>query len=228
MGTPTSGGLQHVAPFVVAHRAGNHLADLHSAEQAGMRLIEADVRLHRGRLEVRHLKSAGPLPLLWDRWEVASYRRPWLQLESLLEATSDRTELMLDLKGPRMALAQRVRDALDPYLGARPFTVCARRWALLDVFAGLPVRRVRSVGTRRQLDRLLADRSDATPEGVVVHAKLLDARVVAELRAVADVVLSWPVNTPERARELLSLGVHGLISDRAEAIAPVLARTGHA
>ena len=90
------------------------------------------------------------------------------------------------------------------------------------------MRRVRSVGTRRQLARLLADRSGAAPEGVVVHAKLLDARVVAELRAVAEVVLSWPVNTPERARELLSLGVHGLISDRAEAIAPVLARTAHA
>ncbi|MGL6278884.1 MAG: glycerophosphodiester phosphodiesterase [Gaiella sp.] len=193
-----------------------------------MRLIEADVRLHRGRIEVRHLKSAGPLPLLWDRWEVTSYRRPWLQLDSLLEATGAQTELMLDLKGSRMALAHRVRDALGPYLGARPFTVCARRWALLDPFAGLPVRRVRSVGTRRQLARLLADRSGAAPEGVVVHAKLLDAGVVAELRSIAAVVLSWPVNTPERARELLSLGVHGLISDRAEAIAPVLAQTAHA
>jgi glycerophosphoryl diester phosphodiesterase len=228
MGTPTIGGLQQVAPFVVAHRAGNRLADLEIAEQAGTRLVEADVRLDRGRLEIRHLKSAGPLPLLWDRWEVRSRLRPRLQLHELLEATGDSTELMLDLKGPRMRLAQRVVEAIEPYLGARAFTVCARRWALLEPFAGLPVRRVRSVGTRRQLERLLADQSVSRPEGVVVHAKLLDARIVADLRSIADVVLSWPVNTPERARELLSLGVHGLISDRVEAITPILAPAGSA
>jgi glycerophosphoryl diester phosphodiesterase len=217
-----------VAPFVVAHRAGNRLADLQIAERAGTRLVEADVRLDRGRLEIRHLKSAGPLPLLWDRWEVRSRLRPRLQLHELLASTGEGTELMLDLKGLRMGLAHRVVEAIEPYLGERAFTVCARRWALLEPFAGLPVRRVRSVGTRRQLERLLAARPESRTEGVVVHAKLLDARIVGDLRSIADVVLSWPVNTPERARELLSLGVHGLISDRVETISPLLAPAGRA
>ena len=187
-----------------------------------MRLVEADVRLHRGRLEIRHLKSAGPLPLLWDRWELTRYRRPWFELDALLEATDAATELMLDLKGARLTLADRVAERLRPYLAVRRFTICARRWALLEPFADLPVRRIRSVGSRRQLERLLDGHKD-DGAGVVVHARLLDAAVVAELRTIAAVVLSWPVNTPERARELLSLGVHGLISDRVEAITPVVA-----
>ena len=55
-------------PLTVAHRAGNDLAALREACSAGVDLVEADLRYHRGRLEVRHLKTMGPVPLLWDRW----------------------------------------------------------------------------------------------------------------------------------------------------------------
>jgi hypothetical protein len=37
---------------VVAHRAGNDLARLRRAEELGVDLVEADVRLWRGRAEV--------------------------------------------------------------------------------------------------------------------------------------------------------------------------------
>ncbi len=64
------------APFVVAHRAGNCLDALREAERLGVALVEADVRLFRGRAEIRHLKTVGSLPLYWDRWAVASpFRR---------------------------------------------------------------------------------------------------------------------------------------------------------
>ena len=209
-------------PFVVAHRAGNRLADLHAAEREGSLLVEADVRLYRGRLEVRHLKSAGPL-ILWDRWRLAAPWRHRLRLEELLTATSEDTGLMLDLKGPRRRLAELVVEALRPHLGRRPLTVCARWGRLLEPFEGLPVRRVHSVGARRQLDRLLARAGDRPRlDGVAVHARLLDEHVAVELRRVADLVITWPVNTPERARELLRLGVDGLISDAAAAIVPAL------
>jgi glycerophosphoryl diester phosphodiesterase len=59
------------SPFIVAHRAGNDLELLRRAERVRPRLIEADVHLYRGRLEVRHLKTLGPLPVLWDRWYLA-------------------------------------------------------------------------------------------------------------------------------------------------------------
>ena len=149
-----SAGGQH--PFLVAHRAGNRLADLWAAEHLRSTLVEADVRLYRGRLEVRHLKTAGPLPVLWDRWQVVAPWRPRLQLYELLAATSDETELMLDLKGRNERLATLALAAIEPYFGRRRFTVCARRWSMLDAFAGHPVRRVHSVGNARQLRRLLS------------------------------------------------------------------------
>ena len=49
----------------------------------GADLVEADVRLYRGRLEVRHLRTVGPLPILWDRWQLAAPRRRRLQLAEL-------------------------------------------------------------------------------------------------------------------------------------------------
>jgi hypothetical protein len=54
------GGVQRPgAPFIVAHRAGNDLARLRAAEQRGLDLVGADVRLFP-RLEVRHLKTIRP------------------------------------------------------------------------------------------------------------------------------------------------------------------------
>lgn len=207
-------------PFLVAHRAGNDLGRLRAAEAARVGLIEADVRLFRGRAEIRHLKSVGPLPLFWDRWAIAAPWRRRLTVAELLACSGERTELMLDLKGPRRRLSRLVLDALDVYLGRRRVTVCARSWRLLEPFEGLPVRRIHSVGSRRQLRDLL--RRD-TLDGVSIHERLLDASVVAELRRVATVVMTWPVNDARRAAELLDLGVDGLITDRPDALAGLAA-----
>lgn len=211
-----------VSPFVVAHRAGNELEQLRAAERLGVALVEADVQLFRGRAEIRHLKTVGPLPLYWDRWELASPLRPRLLLPDLLAATRAETELMLDLKGRRPALARLVRTTIEPCLPERRFTICARSWDLLDAFEGLGVRRMASVGSARQLGRLLRRFSGRRLDGVSIHERLLDERVVDDLRRVADVVLTWPVNAPGRARELLGIGVDGLISDRAEHIGPLV------
>lgn len=185
--------------------------------------MEADVRLFHGRAEVRHLKTVGPLPVYWDRWALASpFRRPFV-LSALLRATGPGTELMLDLKGSRLRLAELVRGEIAAYLPQRRFTICARSWRLLDGFDGLPVRRFASAGSRRQLRALIRRFADRRVDGVSVHERLLDARAVAELRSVADVVLTWPVNAPSRARELVAMGVDGLISDDAALIAPYVA-----
>lgn len=204
-------GGQH--PFLVAHRAGNSLVGLRAAENLQSTLVEADVRLFGGRLEVRHLKTVGPLPILWDRWQVVAAWRPRLQLHEVLAATCDETELMLDLKGRNERLATRVLTAIEPYLGRRRFTVCARRWSMLDRFVDRPVRLVPSVGSVRQLHLLLRRFAGGRVDGVSIHERLLDAESISALRAIADVVMTWPVNHPERARELLRLGVDGLITD---------------
>ena len=167
------------------------------------------MRLWRGRLEIRHLKTVGPLPILWDRWKLANPFTPRLELATLIAAVGPQTELMLDLKGRNPRLALLVLDALPP---GRAVTVCARSWRLLEPFAHCVwVRRVHSIGSARQLRRLL-ERYERV-DGVSVHERLLDAATAAELRSRATTLMSWPVNTRERARELMALGVDGLISD---------------
>lgn len=198
-------------PFVVAHRAGNDLARLRAAEALGVALVEADLRLWRGRVEVRHLKTVGPIPILWDKWFLANPFAPRLRLEELLEAAAPETHLLLDLKGRSRGLAELVVEALPT---GRKVTVCARSPRLLEPFAGVRgVRRFRSVGSRRQLRRLLARLDAVALDGVSIHERLLDERVVAALRERAATVITWPVNTASRAAELARLGVHGLISD---------------
>jgi glycerophosphoryl diester phosphodiesterase len=204
------------APFVVAHRAGNDLARLRAAEALGISLVEADVHLFRGRVEVRHLKTIGPLPILWDRWRLANPFAPRLLLYDLLAAVSPDTELMIDLKGRDERLCRHVLDALAA-TPPRRTTVCSRSWSLLEPFRGRPrIRVVHSVGSARQLRMLLRRYPMQSLQGVSIHERLLDGTTVQELRRRAALVVTWPVNTLQRARDLAAWGVDGMISDRPE------------
>jgi glycerophosphoryl diester phosphodiesterase len=209
------GARRQGVPFFVAHRAGNDLARLRAAEELGHALVEADVRLFRGRLEVRHLKTLGPIPVLWDRWQLANPFAPRLVLAELLTAAPPGVELMLDLKGRNPRLATDVLAALRPTLGVRNVTVCARAWKLLEPFEALPsVRTIHSVGTARQLQALIRLGGTRRLQGISIHERLLTPATVVELRSIADLVLTWPANAAGRARELAAMGVDGLITDR--------------
>lgn len=215
----------HAHHFLVAHRAGNDLRDLHDAADHRPRLVECDLRLWRGRIEVRHLKTVGPLPIYWDTWHMASPFRRHLQLHELLAAVEPLgIELMLDLKGRSARLSHAVVEELAARRTAAPITVCARRWSLLEPFEAVAgVRTVCSVGSRRGLRRLLAQRRERRLGGVSIHANLLDRDVVAQLGEAAELVMTWPVNCTERAQTLLDWGVNGLITDRAPLLAPLVA-----
>jgi hypothetical protein len=211
-------------PFVVAHRAGNDLGILRRAEALAPRFVEADLHLRRGRVEVRHLKALGPLPVLWDRWYLAPGWRPRLELADLLAAVAPGTELMLDLKGFDVRLSRELRRALGGPARALRVTVCARHWRLLEPLRGLPgVRLVHSVGSRRQLRALRRRFAGRRLAGVSIHRDLLDAQTVADLRARTDLLITWPVSTPAEARALGGWGVDGVISERFEALVPALA-----
>lgn len=208
------------APFLVAHRAGNELTLLRRAERLPVRLVEADVYLYANRLEVRHLKTAGPLPILWDRWRLASPWRPRLELETLLQAASPTTELMLDLKGRDLRLSGRISDAIAKHAAGRRLTVCSQRWELLEPLDDLDnVRVVHSVGGARGLAALRRRFEGQRLAGVSIHRKLLDPDVVADLRRRAAIVMTWPVSSAEEARTLAGWGVDGLITDRFEELA---------
>ena len=210
------------ASFIVAHRAGNDLARMRAAEALRLPLVEADVHLFAGRLVVGHRKTVGPIPILWDRWELAPPWAPRLLLEELLEAAAPGTELMLDLKGHDRRLPDRMLAAIAAAGPRDRLTVCSQDWRLLEPLAGHPeIRVVHSVGDARQLARLW--RREDRLAGISIHERLLDAVVVQELRRRAALVLSWPVESVALARRLGAWGVQGLISRRFEQLAMELA-----
>lgn len=208
-------------PFLVAHRAGNDLERLRRAESV-VGVVEADVRLFHGRAEVRHLKTIGPLPVFWDRWELRGPFGSRLLLGDLLQAVAPGTELMLDLKGRGSRLARLVLRAIGDQ--HRPLTVCARDARLLAPFQGLrQVRTVFSIGSERQLRSLDRRLGGFRPDAISIHERLLDQATVARLTARVGLVMSWPVKTVEDARRLAGIGVRGLITDAPEMLAPHLA-----
>jgi glycerophosphoryl diester phosphodiesterase len=218
-------------PLAIAHRGGNSLAGLREANRLGVDVIECDVHRHRGRLEVRHLKTAGPLPFLWDRWELAPATAPRLGLQELLEAGQHGATFMLDVKGRRVATARAVVESLRRHAADRPVLVCGRYWPAVEVLAALPtVRPVLSARNRVELGRLrrrLA-RLDAPPPpyGVSVHLSLLDHVVVAELHRAVEVVMTWPIDDSAALDHVLGLGVSGVISETPEVLAELLRRGG--
>ena len=199
-------------PLIVAHRAGNHPARVGPAVAAGADVLELDVHLRRGRLEVRHPRRAGPL--LWDREGVALARPP-LPGVADIAAAAGAAGLMLDLKDGPPALAAAAVAAARDGGPPREMIVVSRRWALLDPVAGhAGVRTVLTAGSpcelaalRRRLARPPA------PGGVCVRRSLLDPDLAAELAAAVPLVMTWPVISRSDARTLLEWGVTGLICD---------------
>ncbi len=223
--------------LAIAHRAGNDLDALRTAVELGADLLEADVHVRSGALEVRHSKHLRPLPVLWDsgtdgRLELTSTTTPQLSLDRLLDglaeaAVHDRPApgLMLDLKGPG-----RVGPRVGALLAGRPpvpgLLVCGRWWPGVEATAAVPgVRTVLTARTRPELARLLRRvRRARPPYGVSLHGSLLVPAAVAELRRRVEVVMSWGVNDRDTLARVVDVGVNGIISDSPEVLAEVLAR----
>jgi glycerophosphoryl diester phosphodiesterase len=51
---------------------------------------------------------------------------------------------------------------------------------------------------------------------------LLDRELVDELRALVEVVMTWPVNDGDALEQVLSVGVNGIISDELDVLRTVL------
>jgi hypothetical protein len=205
--------------FAIAHRAGNGLDTLRAAETAGARWVEADVWAYRGRLEVRHTKTMGPIPLLWDRWRLELANRPQLSLDAVVRSAKSETTLLLDLKGSAAALVPLVSSTVDELAPHRPYAVCSRNWELLDAYPRGPrVRVLYSVGSAPELRAALQHVAQPRTDGISIHARLLTPEVVTGLRERAGMVISWPVNTLALAERLRSWGVDGVSTDRLEIV----------
>ncbi|PFG73370.1 glycerophosphodiester phosphodiesterase [Tepidiforma thermophila] len=200
--------------FAIAHRAGNEPARLAEAVAAGARVVEADLWLHRGHIEVRHTKTAGPLPILWDRWELRPGWGPRLRLPELLELAPAHILLHLDLKGWDDRLGPAVRQAMAALAPGRPYLVSAQRWSLLAPFeAAEEALVVHSIGSARRFERLAGKLGGRRAAAVAIHRELLTPERAERLHALSGAVLTWPVNDPALLGPLAALGVRGVISD---------------
>ncbi len=207
--------------LAIAHRAGNSLPALQAAAEVGADVFEADVHAYGGRLEVRHEKSLGPLPWLWEKWElIPAASLPRLELVQLLDALdalAEPVQLMVDLKGPG-TVGVHVARLMHERLPDQPMLVCSRWWPGVRPFFGQswasPVLSARNRAEMQQL-RMRVRRAEP-PYGVSLHRSLLSRALVAELHERVEVVMTWPVNDPGALEEVLALGVTGVISDEAD------------
>lgn len=209
-------------PLAIAHRFGNDLARVQEAVDAGADMIEVDAWLHRGHLDARHEKTLGDLPIRWDKWKLEWARSPRLPMGDLLRTIPNDVILMVDLKGRDRRLPATVLRAIAETNDAQPFAVCARRVELLDGFASSSaLGTFPSVATELHVQRLEARRPRPYWAGISAHFELLSPRMMERLRAIAPLIISWPINGSPRLERAIELGVDGVITDEADIVREV-------
>ena len=207
-------------PLAIAHRAGNDLDDAWEAFRAGADLIETDVWSYRGRLELRHVKTMGPLPLLWDRWTLEPGWRKRLVLEDLLRALPIEAGLFLDLKGNDPNLGRTVVDAIQHEQplrkpGRKPI-LCGRNWRQLDPVSGNPeVMTFYSVGSDQELAAVWERLRRMPQPAISIHCRYLTPEIIGRLKDLGTTIVTWPINSITSARRLHDLQVDGFTSDNA-------------
>jgi glycerophosphoryl diester phosphodiesterase len=212
--------------LAVAHRSGNSVPGLRAALDAGVDLVECDVHAYRGRLEVRHHRSMGGLPFLWDRDGVVSRRRHGrFELHELITELGDDHRLMIDLKGVHPRLAPQVARLLRQESPDRSLTVCTKAWWMLDAF-DVPVRRVLSAATRRGVERLRARLAAGPVDGVSVRLSLLTPELVEELHRGTGLVLAWTVDDEVALARARAVGADGVIGKDLDLLRTVVTDPG--
>ena len=233
------------APLRIAHGHGNSRDLVRIALENRVDVIEADVRLRRGRLWLAHdWRRLSWWFLLGKRvgWAFLSLwsllrgrRRPRLDrgplpLEDLVTMVAGKSGLLLDLKSPLLAGNRRrfagmllaILRATDP----KAVRLCGD-WPLLDaVRRALPDSKLYySVADRRRWHAFVRRVENGDPiRGVSLRASLVDASTARFLRDRDIDVFCWPVDNDAEAARVTALGAAGIISyDLA-----VLAATGGA
>jgi glycerophosphoryl diester phosphodiesterase len=229
-------------PLRIAHGYGNSRCHLALALEGPVDYIEADVWYQDGRLAVRHERKMGPLPILFDekpenpgergpgryglslgRWYI-KLQISALYLGDVLALAHGRRRVMVDVKGSRRSRESAFARALSQSVRLAGMgdavTFCGQNWSVLRRLRLIdPDLRVHySIGTERQIAAFNRIRRDETLRGVCLHQGLVDARVVDTLKRRALAIWTWTVDDLARARELVDLGVDGIISNRLDVL----------
>lgn len=214
-------------PLVIAHRAGNDLTHARQALEAGADLIETDVWSYRGRLELRHVKTLGPVPVLWDRWSLEPGWRERLVLCDLLHAVPSEARLFLDLKGDDPDLGKLVVDAIEREQPERKLILCGRNWRQLDGVAGRPdVMTFFSIGSDQELAAVWQRLPRTNFPAVSIHCRYLTSEIIGRFKTLGTTIVTWPINSISSARRLHELSVDGFTSDNAWLIANLARHRG--
>ena len=218
MSCPTPQG----RPVAIAHRAGNDLARLEHATSIGADLVELDVWLRRGRLEVRHARTVGPLPLLRERWRLSPAWGPRLDLGAVIEAAGPDVQLMVDLKSETLALSEGVAAAFDRGLRGATYAVTTREWWLLEPFEGREgVCLIPSAAWPHELAELMPTLGDRF-HALSMHITLVEPALMSELAGRGVSTFVWPVNTTAELERVLGAGAAGVNSDNLDLLAQVI------
>ncbi len=200
-------------PITVAHRAANSPHALRVALGCdAVDYLEADLWLEHGRLEVRHARRAWPLPVYWERGRIFVSFERFPSLEDVASAAGA-MRLYLDLKGRDMRLADAVIQFVRDHGLEDAVVFSSPEWSLLDrVRARLGAPCFYTLNTdnfARRLGEVLAGGFDY----LAVNHRLLDPERVRRLKEAGCSVVAWTVNSLDRARQLVSWGADGVVSD---------------
>jgi len=226
-------------PVRIAHGFGNSRRRLSRALSGPVDLIETDVWFQDGKMVVRHERKLGPLSLLIDertslhigsehgwrlplwRWFIALERNP-LALQEVLAEAKDRRGLLLDLKGEyggrEEALAQALAEMLQRMGMEEQATICGLNWTLLGhLRAAAPHLRVHySIGSADQLRAFQAMLERDPIRRICLNHSLAEEPLIERLKGLGMTIYTWAVDDLRRARELLEMGVDGIISNSLE------------
>lgn len=209
-------------PFASAHRAGNTRNQAMRAIDAGADLLETDIWLHKGRLELRHKQTLGPIPILWEKWSIAPGWTPRYLLSDLLQDAPEDVLLFLDFKGEEMELGPEVLKELQRLAPERVVAICGRNYPQLQLIADDPqIICFYSVGTEEEwpvAQQLIA--SSSYP-ALSIHAQLVTAERMQWIKDRDGVVVAWDVETREHMEALRELGVDGFTTDNPELISNI-------
>ncbi len=214
--------------ILIAHRAGNDLDLLPDAFAAGVDYAEADVWLYRDRLEVRHDKTAGPVPFLWERWSLRPGWTKRLVLSEVIRAAHGSGKLYLDLKGIEKRLPAMVASELK-IIGLKDVAFSSPNWWYLDRLKPEFPDAVLfyTLSNHEWLEKFRPRLQAREIAAVAINSTIVTKDIVDELRAagVQDIT-TWGIEDMQAAQDVLASGVNGITSQNLDLLSELRREAG--
>jgi glycerophosphoryl diester phosphodiesterase len=192
--------------LAIGHGSGESQFTMRRALSHGADVIEIDVAWQHGRLIAAHDSPTGL---------TATFFRG-MSLEQAWRYAEDARLIQFDLKETSPRYVDLVFAFLEAHIDEHAVMVTTREPDILrQLETSYPdVLRFLSIGTRAQLDALVADPELADLlDGVSIRHSLLTEETIEPLLRWELVVCAWTVNNLQRVNTLVDLGVKGITTD---------------